>query len=180
MGSGRSGLTHGCIHVYTGNGKGKSTAALGLAIRGVGKGLKVYMIQFMKGDIEYGEVVSARRIPNFQLVQFGRPDFVDKTDPDPRDIDLARQGLEHAREIIDSGDWDIVILDELNVALDWHLVQVEDVLDLIDRKPSHVELVLTGRYARPEVIDKADYVTEMHELKHPYNRGILAREGIEH
>ena len=130
--------------------------------------------------IEYGEVVSARRTDYFTLIQFGRPDFVDKTNPDPVDIEFARQALEHAAKIIHSGEWDLIILDEINVAIDWNLIALEDVLILLDNKPQSVELVLTGRYARDEIIARADYVTEMREIKHPFQKGVMAREGIEH
>jgi cob(I)alamin adenosyltransferase len=168
------------VQVYTGTGKGKTTAALGLALRAVGKGLKVYMIQFMKGDIEYGEITTAKKMENFEIVQIGRPDFVDKSNPAEIDIKLAHDALDHAREIIGSNKYDIVILDEINVAMDWKLIETEKVLELIKSKPDHIELVLTGRYAPQEIIEIADLVTEMQEIKHPYNDGVEARNGIEH
>ena len=173
-------ISKGLVQVYTGTGKGKTTAALGLALRAVGKGLKVYMIQFMKGDIEYGEISTAKKMENFEIVQIGRPDFVDKSNPAEIDIKLANEALDHAREIINGNNYDIVILDEINVAVDWKLIEVEKVIDLIKTKPEHVELVLTGRYASQEIIDIADLVTEMQEIKHPYNDGVEARDGIEH
>lgn len=173
-------IAKGLVQVYTGTGKGKTTAALGLALRAVGKGLKVYMIQFMKGDIEYGEIITAKNMENFEIVQIGRPEFVDKNNPAEIDIKLANDALDHAREIISSNNYDIVILDEINVAVDWKLIEVENVIELIKTKPEHVELVLTGRYAPQEIIDIADLVTEMQEIKHPYNDGVEARNGIEH
>ncbi len=173
-------VTQGLIQVYTGTGKGKTTAALGLALRAVGKGLKVYMIQFMKGDIEYGEITTAKKLANFEIIQIGRPDFVDKANPAEIDIELANKALDHAREIINAEQYDIVILDEINVALDWKLIELEKVLDLLRSKPEHLELVLTGRYAPSELIEIADLVTEMKEIKHPYNDGVEARDGIEH
>ncbi|MCK5560935.1 MAG: cob(I)yrinic acid a,c-diamide adenosyltransferase [Thermoplasmata archaeon] len=173
-------ISNGLVQVYTGTGKGKTTAALGLALRAVGKGLKVYMIQFMKGDIEYGEITTAKKMENFEIIQIGRPEFVDKSNPAEIDIELANKALEHAKEIITGGDYDIVILDEINVALDWKLIELEKVIDLIKSKPEHIELVLTGRYAPQEIIEVADLVTEMQEIKHPYNDGVEARDGIEH
>jgi cob(I)alamin adenosyltransferase len=170
----------GLIQVYTGDGKGKTTAALGLALRACGHGLSVYMIQFMKGDIEYGELKAAQCIPNLTIIQFGRPDFVDKENPRKEDIDLARKALEHAKDIISSGDHDIVILDELNVALDFKLVDLKDALMLIESKPKNIELIITGRNAPKEILNMADLVTNMENIKHPYDGGISARCGIEH
>lgn len=170
----------GLVQVYTGDGKGKTTAALGLALRACGHGFSVYMVQFMKGDIEYGELKAAQWIPNFTIVQFGRPDFVDKANPKKEDIDFARKALEHARDIISSANHDIVILDELNVALDFKLVELKDVLTLIDSKPKHMELVITGRNAPKEILKKANLVTKMENIKHPYDNGVSARCGIEH
>jgi cob(I)alamin adenosyltransferase len=166
------------IHVYTGNGKGKTTAALGLAMRAAGHGLRVYMIQFMKGKINYGELETATLIPNFTIKQFGRPNFVSKENPDPEDIKLAQEGFNHAREILFSGNYDMVILDEINVAMDYHLIAVKDVLDLLAERPSTVELILTGRKCPREIVKIADYVTEMLEIKHPYNEGTMARQGV--
>ncbi len=170
----------GLIQVYTGDGKGKTTASLGLAIRACGHGLKSYMIQFMKGEIYYGELGTAERLSNcLTITQMGRPDFVNKENPDPIDIELAGKALKLAREIIEDGKYDIVILDEVNVALDFGLIKLSDVLDIIEKKPLHVELVLTGRNAPKEIIDRADLVTEMVEIKHPYTKGIGSRIGIE-
>jgi cob(I)alamin adenosyltransferase len=168
------------VQVYTGNGKGKTTAALGLALRALGHGMKVYMIQFMKGDPDYGELRAARGLSGFTIRQCGRPDFVDRSHPDEEDIALAQQGLAHAREIVAGGRYDLVILDEINVAMDFHLISTESVLDLIRSKPRGVELVLTGRGAPERVIEAADLVTEMREIKHYYQRGKTARDGIEH
>jgi|GEM_PF-24576 len=170
----------GLIHVYTGHGKGKTTAALGQAMRAAGQGLRVYIIQFMKGWPHYGELESVRRHPSVTIRQFGRPDYVSKESPEPVDIRMAEEALEYAREIVSSGDYDLVVLDEINVALEWHLIRLEEVLSLLDQKPEKVELILTGRYAHPEVIARADLVTEMREIKHPYQRGIVSRRGIEY
>ncbi len=173
-------LENGYVQVYTGPGKGKTTAALGLCLRAVGQGLRVYFIQFMKGNIEYGELTAAARLaPEFTLKQMGRESFVDKANPDPVDIDWAERGLSLAREIISKGEHDLVVLDEINVALDYGLVKLKDVLAIIDSRPRHVELVLTGRYAPAEIIDIADLVTEMREIEHYYRQGIKSRRGIE-
>ena len=170
----------GLIQVYTGTGKGKTTAALGLALRASGKGHKVYIIQFMKGQIKYGELAAVQHLPNVTIEQFGRPDFVDKEKPAQVDIDFAVQGFARAKEIVSSGEYDLVVLDELNIALDYRLLDKKEVIALLKSKPAHVELVLTGRYAPPEIIDVADLVTVMSEVKHPYQKGIDAREGIEY
>ena len=172
-------LENGMVHIYTGTGKGKTTAALGLALRAIGAGLQVYMIQFMKGN-PYSELESIRSFPNFIIKQFGREEFVSKENPASIDIQYARQGFKHATDIITQGQYDLVILDEINVAMDYSLITVPEVLSLIENKPAHVELVLTGRYAPPQVIKVADLVTEMLEIKHPYQEGILARKGIDY
>lgn len=174
------GLKVGLVHVYTGDGKGKTTAALGLALRACGHGLKVYMIQFMKGDINYGELKAAELIPNLTIVQFGRPSFVDKENPAKEDIALAQQALEHAKDVIRRAEHDILILDELNVAVDYKLVEIEDIMKLIDSKPESMEIVITGRYAHEKIVERADYATNMENLKHPYDKGVNARTGIEH
>jgi cob(I)alamin adenosyltransferase len=174
------GLKKGMTHVYTGDGKGKTTAALGLALRACGHNMKVYMIQFMKGDINYGELRAAEWIPNLTIVQFGRPDFVDRDNPAEEDITLAKKALEHAKAVIQKGEHDILILDELNVAVDHKLLALEEVLELIDTKPEDMELVITGRYAKEKIIERADYVTLMENKKHPYDRGEKTRKGIEH
>lgn len=173
-------MERGLIQVYTGNGKGKTTAALGLALRAVGHGLKVLMIQFMKGDINYGEIEASKRLyPDLVIKQTGRDTFVSKTNPDPIDIELARKGFFLAREEILSKKYDVVILDEINVAVDYDLIPLSDLINLIDSKPDSVEIILTGRNAKPEVIERADLVTDMIEVKHYYHRGISARKGIE-
>ena len=168
------------VQVYTGNGKGKTTAALGLALRAVGHGFKVFVIQFMKGNLIYGELESAKKLsPYLTIKQMGRQTFVSKTNPHPIDIKMAQEGFALAEKAIKGGEYDIVILDEINVAIDYGLIALSDLLQLIDSKPASVEMILTGRNAKPEIIEKADLVTEMVERKHYYSQGISARKGIE-
>jgi len=173
-------LERGMVQVYTGGGKGKTTAGLGLALRAIGHGLKVFVIQFMKGNIEYGELEVSRWLSPFLTIrQMGRETFVNRQNPDPEDVRLAQEALELARKLVTEGEHDIIILDEINVAVDFGLVDKGEVLRLFEERPPHVELILTGRYAPPEIIEKADLVTEMVEVKHYYRQGVLSREGIE-
>ncbi|MEN6467235.1 MAG: cob(I)yrinic acid a,c-diamide adenosyltransferase [Syntrophaceae bacterium] len=169
----------GIVIVITGNGKGKTTAAMGQALRALGHGFKVLVIQFMKGK-KYGEVLCAEKLlPNLKIIPCGLDSFVMKDNPAPVDIELARQGLKLAKEAIASGEYQMVILDEINVALDFKLIPLEEVLELIRNKPDSIDLVLTGRYAPQEVIDLADTVSEVKEIKHHYAKGIKERAGIE-
>ncbi len=170
--------TPGYLQVYTGNGKGKTTAALGLAIRAAGRGLTVYFGQFMKGSF-YGEQKILGDIPEITLVQFGSETCIRREDVTDTHIEQARTGLEQIRKILQSREHDLVILDEVNVAVWFGLLTVEEVLTTLDHRPENVELVLTGRYAPDAFIDRADLVTEMREIKHYYSRGIPARDGIE-
>jgi len=170
----------GLLQVYTGDGKGKTTAAVGLALRMAGHGFRVYLLQFMKGDPNYGEILALRAVPKVEILQSGLPTFVRKGAPGPEDLRLARAGLETAREILSAGRHDLVILDEILCAVDYGLLRESELLDLIDRKPAQVELVLTGRNAPAEVIRRADLVSEIREVNHPYRRGVAAREGIEY
>ncbi len=171
-------MEKGIVHVYTGPGKGKTTAALGLGLRAVGAGFKVHMIQFMKGR-RYSEIDAIENISNFTISQHGRDEFVSKKNPEQVDIDFAREGFEHARKLVKDGKYDMIILDEVNVAVDYNLISVDDVLKLIEEKPEKLELVLTGRDAHPEIVKIADLVTEMLEIKHPYQQGVVARKGID-
>ena len=171
-------LEKGFVHIYTGSGKGKTTTALGLGLRAVGAGLKVHIIQFMKGR-RYSEIDAVKNLPNFKISQYGRDEFVNKEKPEKIDIDLAQKGLAYAKDVIKSGKYDVVILDEINVAVDYKLIPLEEVLNLIKEKPEKLELVLTGRYAHPELIKISDLVTEMLEIKHPYQKGINCRKGID-
>jgi cob(I)alamin adenosyltransferase len=170
----------GLVQVYTGNGKGKTTAAFGQALRAVGQGFRVCIIQFMKGR-KYGEFLAAERyLPNLTVRISGLDSFVMRDNPAPLDIELAKQGLALAREAVASGDYEMVILDEINVAVDFKLIPVADVIDLIQTRPPAVDLILTGRYAPPEIIALADTVSEIREIKHHYNAGIKDRAGIEY
>jgi len=172
-------VKRGYIQVYTGPGKGKTTAALGLALRAVGHGLGVCMVQFMKNDKEAGEVRAAGLLaPHLSIHPMGPKGFV-RGAPRPIDYRMARKALDFSRNIIQSEDYDVVILDEVNMAVSFGLITVQDLLALMDQKPDAVELVLTGRDAHPEVIEKADLVTEMEAIKHYFDRGIAARKGIE-
>ncbi|MDH4213389.1 MAG: cob(I)yrinic acid a,c-diamide adenosyltransferase [Candidatus Thorarchaeota archaeon] len=179
----------GLVQVYTGNGKGKTTCALGAGFRAAGHGLQVLVISFMKAkiairgdkeDINYGEFRSAEMIPNFTIFPMGRETFVDKENPDPIDIQMAQDGLKMAQEALQEHKCDLLILDEINVAVEWNLISLEDQLQLISNKPVDIELIMTGRYARQEVIDAADLVTEMREIKHYFSaQKTLARKGFE-
>jgi len=173
-------LEKGLVQVYTGNGKGKTSAAFGVAIRAVGRGLKVYIIQFIKGGFDYGELYIVDKLPGLKLKAFGRGKFVAEKKPDKVDVDLAEEALATAEEAVLSGEYDIVILDEVNVALNLKLIKTEKVLELIEKRPQHTELILTGRNAPVEIVQAADLVTEMLEIKHPYNSGFRARKGIEY
>ncbi len=173
-------LERGLVQVYTGNGKGKTSAAFGLALRAIGRGLNVYVIQFIKGGFDYGELYIVDKLPNLTLKAFGRGRFVTEKPPEKEDVELAQKALALAQEVVKGGEYDVVVLDEVNVALNLKLIRIEKVLELIKNKPEHVELVLTGRYASDEIIKAADLVTEMKEVKHPYNNVYQARKGIEY
>jgi len=168
----------GYVQVYTGNGKGKTTAALGLALRAAGANMKVYIAQFVKG-MKYSEINALAKLQDFITVkQYGRKGFI-KRDPDEEDIQAAREGLHEVREIMCSGEYQMIILDEANIATSYNLFSVDELLDFIEAKPGGVELVITGRTADPRIIEKADLVTEMKEIKHYYQKGVKARKGIE-
>jgi len=170
----------GRTQVYTGDGKGKTTAAFGLAMRAVGGGFKVGIVQFMKGRTTYGEIESAKKL-GIDVFQYGTLDFVNPESPSSRDIEQAEQAFLKVEELLESPLYDIIIADEINVALGFGLLQTEQVLSLIAKRPDSKELILTGRYAKEEIIKAADLVTEMKAIKHYYNtEGLNARKGIEH
>jgi len=171
-------LSRGYIQVYTGDGKGKTTAALGLALRASGHGLRTYIGQFMKGQ-RYGELDALRDHPYITIEQYGDVRCIRREEVTPEHVAQAHRGLERAREAMLSGRYDLVVLDEVNVAIWFGLLDVEEVLALLDERPEGVELVLTGRRAPRELIARADLVTEMREVKHYYQQGVTARRGIE-
>lgn len=172
-------LESGCVHVYTGDGKGKTTASIGQAMRAIGQGLRVCLIQFMKADGDKsGEIKVLEKLTGREVLRFGRG--LINQDPGPEDYEEARLGLAEARRVMASCRCDLLVLDEINVALDYGFVELEDVLDLIASKPANTELLLTGRRAHPAVIEAADYVTEMTLHKHPFDKFAAARRGIEY
>lgn len=168
---------NGFIHLYTGNGKGKTTAALGLALRAAGAGKEVFIGQFIKG-MQYSELNVLSRIPGIDLKQYGLECFI-INQPDQKDKDAARKGLKDVSERMTQKKYDMMILDEICVALYYHLFEVDALLELLKNKPEGMEIVLTGRNATSELIEIADLVTEMTEVKHYYTKGIKARQGIE-
>ncbi|MDI6617056.1 MAG: cob(I)yrinic acid a,c-diamide adenosyltransferase [Clostridiales bacterium] len=170
-------LEKGYIQVYTGNGKGKTTAALGLSLRAVCAGKKVYFAQFIKG-MKYSELNAVKFLDGFSMKQYGRDCFI-YNKPTEDDIALARKGLNECAKILSSGKYDLVVLDEINIALYYKLFTTDDVIEMLNNKAEGVEVVLTGRYAPPEIIERADLVTEMKEIKHYYTKGVEARVGIE-
>ena len=171
-----------CIRDSTGGGKGKTSAALGLVLRAVGYNHKVCMVQFVKGSWHYGELDSAKRLaPEFELITAGKGFVGILDDKSPREdhVKAANDTLEISKEKIMSGNFDVVILDEINYALQLKLLNLDDVVDLIKSKPSELDLVLTGNHAEEKVIELADLVTEMKEIKHPFKSGIKAKKGID-
>ena len=173
---------NGLTIVYTGKGKGKTTAALGIALRATGYKKKICMIQFIKGSWHYGEMESSKRLePEFEMVAIGKGfvGIIDDKSPKEDHQKIAKEAIRISNEKIQSGKYDIVILDEINYAVNLNLISLHDVLDLIKSKPENVDLVLTGNYAKEEVIEAADLVTEMKEIKHPFQKGIKAKEGID-
>ena len=193
-------MAKGYIQVYTGSGKGKTTAAIGLAVRALGAGKRVFMIQFMKSPSYSEHKILSGISPNFRLVNIGKPFFIAKEGSIPAEdleklkdqvevfppgeppleyLELAKSGIALAKEAVSGGEYDLVILDELNVALYFDLITWDQMKDVIDSKGEEVELVITGRNAPPELIELADLVTEMKEIKHYYSQGVMARKGIE-
>ena len=171
----------GLIIINTGNGKGKTTAALGLGMRAWGQGLRVLVLQFIKGNWKYGELQAAERMgADFVIRQLGEGFVRNAQDDEKADHqEAAQQALTDAKTEILSGNWDMIILDEINYAVKFGLISWEEVAGLLAVKPPLLHLVLTGRDAHPEIIDRADLVTEMKEIKHPYKKGIKAQKGIE-
>ncbi|MDD5749154.1 MAG: cob(I)yrinic acid a,c-diamide adenosyltransferase [Actinomycetota bacterium] len=173
-------MEKGFVQVYTGDGKGKTTAALGLGMRAAGWGFNVFMVQFLKGR-KYGEIEAAKKFPeSFKIVQSGLDTFVKRGEPTEEDMRLAHNGIDIARKAIMSSKYDVVILDEINCAVDLGVIGVEEVIPLVDGKPESVELILTGRGAPEDFLDRADIITEMKNIRHCFDRGIKMRKGIEY
>ena len=169
----------GLVQVFTGEGKGKTTAAIGAVLRALGHGLSVFIVYFMKGQPS-GENSVLARLPNVAIARCGGAGFVDPENVQPGDREEARRALAEAREAILSGNYDLVVLDEINLAVAWKLIELAEVAGLIQDKPRKVELILTGRQAHPRLIELADLVTDMVKVKHPYDKGILSRKGIDY
>jgi len=168
------------IHIYTGNGKGKTTAALGLCFRASGHGLRSAIFFFMKGYIEYGELAASERTDGLITVkQCGRAEFVNKENPEQIDIEMAQAGYADAKAAIESGRYDLIVLDEFNVALDFKLISMEQAHKLLQNIPDDLELIITGRYCPEQITGYADLITEMREVKHYYSDGVQSRKGIE-
>ena len=172
-------LDFGLVQVYTGNGKGKTTAALGQALRAVGRGLKVYMAQFIKGQ-ESGEHLAAQWLPDLSISQLGSGEFIINREPTREELALAQAGWSEISHVVQSGRYDVVLLDEIRHAVKVSLIGLQQVLELVSRRPQHVEIILTGRDMPAELIAAADLVTEMCCVRHPYDRGVKVRKGIEY
>lgn len=170
-------MKKGYVHVYTGDGKGKTTAALGLSLRAVCAGKKVFFGQFIKG-MDYSELECVKFLPNFQIKQFGRDCFI-YNDPTQEDMDAAKKGLAEFKKILNEGEYDIVVMDELNIALYYKLFSQDQVIDTIKNRKENIEVIITGRFAPKAIIEMADLVTEMKEVKHYYRDDVEARKGIE-
>jgi cob(I)alamin adenosyltransferase len=173
-------LRKGLVQIFTGDGRGKTSAAIGTVVRALGHGLKAYIALFMKGDYLYGERKILSGLPGVTLESFGSDDFVNPESIKPEEIEQAEKALAAAREAMLSGDYDLVVLDEVNLAVAFNLLGVEEVLGLIEGKPEGVELILTGRRADKELVRVADLVTECLKIKHPYDSGVEGREGFEY
>ena len=173
-------ITSGMVEIFTGDGKGKTSAALGTVFRALGHGCRAHIIFFMKGKFPYGEQKILSTLSNVTFETFGLLEFCDPNNLKPEEKEQAHKALDAARKATLSGEYDVVILDEINVATAWKLVDIEDVIKLINERPEHVELILTGRYADQRLIELADLVTDMMKVKHPYDKGILSRQGIDY
>ncbi|MGM0436898.1 MAG: cob(I)yrinic acid a,c-diamide adenosyltransferase [Bacillota bacterium] len=170
-------MKKGMLQVYTGDGKGKTTAAIGMAVRAAGAGLKVFIGQFVK-SMKYSEIKVLNEIANIDVKQYGLSCFIEK-EPEEEDVKAAREGLQEVKEILKSNEYDLVILDEANIAVYFDLFSVDELIEVIDSRNEGIEVVVTGRKAKDKLIDKADLVTDMQEIKHYYEKGVKARDGIE-
>lgn len=167
----------GLIQIYTGSGKGKTTAALGLAMRAAGHGFRVAIVHFMK-IWNYGEVKSLEKL-GIDLFRYGTTELIDPKNPSPIDFEQANEAIKKAEELVKKGNYDILILDEINVAVDFNLIPLMRVVNLLEKKPDNLELVITGRNCPKELIERADLVSVIDDMKHPYSKGLEARKGIE-
>lgn len=172
--------SRGLVQVFTGNGKGKTSAALGMILRALGHDLRVCAVFFMKGNYPYGEFKVLSRLSGVDIHSFGIACLTDQNKISLEEVEQARQALSAARRALLSGNYDLVVLDEINVAAAFGLISADDILALVAERPGNVELILTGRYADPRLLEKADLVTDMVKVKHPYDQGILARHGLEY
>lgn len=171
----------GLVSIFTGDGKGKTTAAIGTAVRAAGHGLRVLIVFFAKGDkYPRGEDSAMSRLPNITIAGRCHSDWIDKENIKDKDKELAKSTLATAREAMLNGNYDLIVLDEINIAVNYGLVSLDEVIGFINDKPNNVELILTGRYAEPELVQMADLVTDMQVVKHPYNKGVTARRGIDY
>ncbi len=170
----------GLVQIFTGEGKGKTSAALGTVVRALGQGFSVCIIVFMKGDYPYSEWAFLAKVPDVRVARFGLRTFTDPANIKPEEKEQAEKALAFAREAITSGNYDLVVMDEVNIAAAWKLVELDEVVKLILDKPQNVELILTGRFADSKLIQLADLVTECVKIKHPYDKGIMARRGIDY
>jgi len=168
------------VYVFTGDGKGKTEAALGAVLRALGHGLRVCIVYFMKGDYPYGERRILSGLPNVNIFSFGSLEFIDPANVKPEEKEQARLALDASHEAMLSGKYDLIVLDEVNLAAAWKLVELDEVIKIIADKPQNIELILTGRRADAELIKRADLVTEMQKIKHPYDKGVKARKGIDY
>jgi cob(I)alamin adenosyltransferase len=175
-------IRRGLIIVNTGPGKGKTTAAMGTALRAVGQGMKVLMLQFLKGSWHYGELEAVKAFGDrFVMKQLGRGFVkVGGAEPDPEDVRMVEEAWAESEQAILSGEWDLVILDEINYAISYHMLDPEKVVAALQRKPEMVHVILTGRNAHPAIVELADTVTEMRQVKHAYEKGVMAQRGIEY
>ena len=173
-------VSQGLVQIFTGDGKGKTSAALGVVLRALGQGLRVYIAYFMKGDYPCSECNILVKLPNVTVASSGQKGFVDRENIKPEERERAKQALAAAREVMLSGSYDLVVLDEVNLAAAWKLVELDEVIKLIGDRPKNVDLILTGRQADAKLIKVADLVTEMLKIKHLHDEGIMARRGIDY
>ena len=171
----------GLVSIFTGDGKGKTTAAIGTAVRAAGHGLRVFIVFFAKGNqFSNGEAKALSRLPNITIASYKHKGWIDKENITPEEKEQAQSALASAREAMHSGKYDLIVLDEINIVINYNMVSLDEMVNFINDKPANVELILTGRYAEPKLVQMADLVTEMLAVKHPYNSGVKARPGFDY